>query len=239
MDQCLVVEKKKYSAGYAISNLRYHASNDPRSVIEASAVEEPGAPGVDRAMTAVLAFPNDVTGSFRVNFNMPPRWGLVPQMPEFRVSIKCEGGEVELNNFVGPSFYHSITVKRKDARGNVTTTTEKAYVGERGDASWTTYRHQLEAFVDKVRGRQPQHWFEAEDSVSNLHWIEQVYAKVCIVFVLFLFRMVVCLPLVMSDSRALGVGQHQVSWQSDKISPNIDTCGLALGVARLTSAFPG
>jgi hypothetical protein len=42
----------------------------------------------------------------------------------------------------------------------------------------TSYRHQLEAFVDKVRGREPQHWVSGEDSVANLHWIEQIYHKV-------------------------------------------------------------
>lgn len=43
---------------------------------------------------------------------------------------------------------------------------------------WIRYRHQLEAFVDKVRGREPKAWVSADDSAENMHWIEQMYAKV-------------------------------------------------------------
>jgi hypothetical protein len=41
------------------------------------------------------------------------------------------------------------------------------------------YRYQLEAFVDKLRGRDPEHWFDAQDSITNLEWIEAVYKEVC------------------------------------------------------------
>lgn len=40
------------------------------------------------------------------------------------------------------------------------------------------YRHQLEAFVDKVRGREPKVWVSAEDSIETIHWVEEIYAKV-------------------------------------------------------------
>lgn len=40
------------------------------------------------------------------------------------------------------------------------------------------YRYQLEAFVDRVRGRTPQHWYDALDSVADMVWIEKVYEKV-------------------------------------------------------------
>ena len=43
------------------------------------------------------------------------------------------------------------------------------------------YRYQLEAFVDKVKGRTPTNgWLDAEDSVANMEWIEKVYEKVCL-----------------------------------------------------------
>lgn len=41
------------------------------------------------------------------------------------------------------------------------------------------YRHQLENFVDKVKGREPMHWMDADDSVANMEWIERIYEKVC------------------------------------------------------------
>ena len=40
------------------------------------------------------------------------------------------------------------------------------------------YRYQLEAFIDKVRGRDPEHWYDAQDSITNLEWIEAVYKEV-------------------------------------------------------------
>jgi hypothetical protein len=40
------------------------------------------------------------------------------------------------------------------------------------------YRYQLEAFVDKVRGRDPEHWFDAQDSIANMEWIEAIYKEV-------------------------------------------------------------
>lgn len=41
-----------------------------------------------------------------------------------------------------------------------------------------SYRHQLELFVDKVKGREPRTWMSAEESVANIEWIEKVYEKV-------------------------------------------------------------
>ena len=40
------------------------------------------------------------------------------------------------------------------------------------------YRYMLEAFVDKIRGRDPEHWFDAQDSITNLEWVEAVYKEV-------------------------------------------------------------
>ena len=40
------------------------------------------------------------------------------------------------------------------------------------------YRYQLEAFIDKIRGRDPEHWVDAQDSITNLEWIEAVYKEV-------------------------------------------------------------
>jgi hypothetical protein len=81
-----------------------------------------------------------------------------------------------------PTLYHSIRVTRID--GNRKRTTEyKEYKFEdnnaKGDVWWSTYRYQLEAFVDRLKGRTPQTWVGAEDSVDNMKWIEEIYNKVC------------------------------------------------------------
>lgn len=46
-----------------------------------------------------------------------------------------------------------------------------------GEEWWTTYRYQLEAFVDRVKGRKPQTWVDREDSVANMEWIERIYEE--------------------------------------------------------------
>lgn len=40
-----------------------------------------------------------------------------------------------------------------------------------------SYRYQLEAFIDKVKGREPHAWVTAQDSVDNMEWVEKVYDK--------------------------------------------------------------
>jgi len=40
------------------------------------------------------------------------------------------------------------------------------------------YRYQLEAFIDKLRGRNPEHWCDAQDSITNMQWIEAIYKEV-------------------------------------------------------------
>jgi hypothetical protein len=47
------------------------------------------------------------------------------------------------------------------------------------------YRYQLEAFIDKLRGRDPEHWFDAEDSITNMEWIEAIYKEVSHIVMLF------------------------------------------------------
>ncbi|KAL8709833.1 MAG: hypothetical protein Q9220_005449 [cf. Caloplaca sp. 1 TL-2023] len=54
----------------------------------------------------------------------------------------------------------------------------KEYAGENGSDSWTSYRHQLEAFVNRVRGRPDSGvWVESEDSVNNMSMIDNAYLK--------------------------------------------------------------
>lgn len=40
------------------------------------------------------------------------------------------------------------------------------------------YRYQLDALVDKVRGREPRNWVTAEDSIKNMECLDMVYEKV-------------------------------------------------------------
>ena len=104
-------------------------------------------------------------------------------MPDIGVTVNCENGEVELYNYVAPGLYHWIRVRVQDTstKGKVKERVEKAYKfwdGGQGEEWWTTYRYQMEAFIDQVKGRTPRTWVSKQDSVGNLEWIEKIYEKV-------------------------------------------------------------
>ena len=40
------------------------------------------------------------------------------------------------------------------------------------------YRYQLEAFVDKIKGRQPKTWVTGDESIGNMQLIENIYVAV-------------------------------------------------------------
>lgn len=83
-----------------------------------------------------------------------------------------------------PQVFHSITVSKRGGETRV----EKAYrfpsdSGEgkrttRGEEWWSTFRHQLEAFVEKINERPTRSWYGKEDSVDEIEWIQKVYEKV-------------------------------------------------------------
>ena len=72
--------------------------------------------------------------------------------------------------------WHSIRVTPKQGKAR----TEKFYkfANGKGEDWWSTYRYQLEAFVDRVRGRDPQTWISGEDSIEQMAAVEKIYEKV-------------------------------------------------------------
>ena len=167
--------------------IRYLSSSNPISVLSASHdLHTPSSspsdfiPNVDRGTIATLSLPNDVVATLNCNLGLPSYLGLFPQFPRISVAVECEGGKVDVFNFVMPTLYHSIKVHVRDGATRV----EKVYsfkdvgVDAKGEDWWTTYRYQLEAFVDRIKGRTPQTWVDMQDSVANMEWIEKIYAKV-------------------------------------------------------------
>lgn len=166
---------------YPLSCVRYLTSNNPSAVISATAIRYSKDPRIDTGTTANLTFASlkpgeePVRSIIKCDFAIPPRWGLIPRWPDISVRAVCERGSIEIFNYVMPVIYHSITV-RPDGK---VPRTEKAYTfeGGKGEEWWTTYRYQLEAFVDKVKGRTPQTWMSPEDSIANMEWIEKIYEE--------------------------------------------------------------
>lgn len=46
-----------------------------------------------------------------------------------------------------------------------------------GEAHWMSFRHQLEQFVNRVKGRETQHWISGEDSIAQMKMIDMAYEK--------------------------------------------------------------
>jgi predicted dehydrogenase len=170
---------------YTLSVSRYLSGADPTKVISAKSDIHPKFPQIDLATTATLAFPSPggtsgtgpadgLTATLNVNFRHPPRLGFLPRLPDMSVRVTGTRGTAVLNNFLGPWVYHYITVESSEQEGGQL---KRRYEKRYGDLGWTTYRYMLEAFVDKIRGRDPEHWFDAQDSITNLEWVEAVYKE--------------------------------------------------------------
>ena len=76
---------------------------------------------------------------------------------------------------------HHVLRYRKDGRIKRQWTEKtyfKQYSDGSSDPSWSTYRHQLEQFVNKVRGRPGSGvWIDGEDSIRQMEMIDGAYEK--------------------------------------------------------------
>ncbi|KAJ7712726.1 NAD(P)-binding protein [Mycena metata] len=156
---------------YTISTMRYFTGAKPTEIL--SVKQDLSNPQVDRRTVAKFALPGPITSTAICDLGVPWKFGLIPSMPDFNATIKCEKGDIQFTNYLLPSVYHSITVTT-GSKSRV----EKAYTfPDLGEPWWSTYRYQLEAFVNKVKGRPTHAWVTKEDSIENMEIIESVYAK--------------------------------------------------------------
>ena len=166
--------KLTLSLGYTMNCIQYLSSSTQASVL--SAEHEPFIPrsapadyvqNVDRRTDAKLELANGVTASLACDLAPPLIWGFIPRFPQINVVVDCEIGSISMMNFVMPTLYHSITVKIRGGHTRV----EKVYMGSgKGKEWWTTYRFQLEALVDRLRGRETETWLSKEESVLVMEW---------------------------------------------------------------------
>ncbi|KAI0671749.1 NAD-P-binding protein [Trametes maxima] len=167
---------------YSVAVTRYVTGTE-HTALEVTSAESTGHPldpmRIDRGMHATYALPgsDSFTAETTTDWALPGwgPFGLLPSAVKLTAVISLEGGDVEFFNFVVPTVYHSIKVRPK--RGGARTEKVYRYADGRGEKSWTTYRYQLEAFVDKVRGRTPWAWIDAETTVTEMEILERVYAK--------------------------------------------------------------
>lgn len=156
-----------------------HAQIDEAMDVELI-LKTPGKPDVRCTTHADLAQP-------KLLGVVPKYWNLAPSC-----TVELEKARIHFENFVGPHITHSVTISAKDANGNLTGKKETFTQykggpkwGDRGEKWWTSYRYQLEAFVDIVRARQRGeeeqngrgHWHTLEDSQDLMAVIDAVYDK--------------------------------------------------------------
>ncbi|KAF9461167.1 putative NAD binding Rossmann fold oxidoreductase [Collybia nuda] len=156
----------------------------PPKVISAKARPATHDPRVDSAMEATLLFKTqtmyDVHSTIYTDMKRGWAMGIVPRFWELpSIEVETEKSTIYFYNAMMPHIYHYIGITDK-ASGR--TKYEKCYSGgpqwkERGKPHWSTYRYQLEAFIDKVRGREPVHWVTHGESVAQMETIDDVYRK--------------------------------------------------------------
>ncbi|KAL6298661.1 hypothetical protein BKA93DRAFT_810137 [Sparassis latifolia] len=159
---------------YPINLLRYLSSSEP--TVE-SATTICRSKNIDKRVKAHLTFAESIPAVVIVDSGMDG-WGplqLLPPWPKVHGRVECENGTVEIFNYPLPSLYHSITVTLTGGKAG----TERVWKPQdgRGEGWWSAYRYQLEAFIDKVRGREPQAWRTAEDSINSMRIIDAIYTK--------------------------------------------------------------
>ncbi|CAJ2508717.1 Uu.00g137430.m01.CDS01 [Anthostomella pinea] len=109
---------------------------------------------------------------------------------------KVRTRQVTLHGFMHAILWHRIDVKdtyvvRHMADGRpikkwVESSSHKAYThkdagGEFADLPsedwWISYRHQLEAFVNRIKGRKAHYWVTGEDSIKQMRMVDMAYEK--------------------------------------------------------------
>ncbi|KAI0394973.1 hypothetical protein F5Y17DRAFT_465961 [Xylariaceae sp. FL0594] len=103
--------------------------------------------------------------------------------------------QVRFSNYPQPTIFHSITVEDEfelQRSGSATKTWKRkralkgyswrevglaSFETQPGDVHWTTYRYQLEQFVNRVRGRDTPQWVESRQSVTTMGMIDMAYTK--------------------------------------------------------------
>ena len=161
----------------------------------------------DYAFAAKFRFPNgaigDMKGSLRGSWavklpraTVTHREVAVPDesLPEGQEKLRTR--ELTMWNFMVSTIYHRIdivdsyVIRSKSDGTTIKKWTEKTYrkaysFKEAGgefeelpsEIYWMSYRHQLQQFVNRVKGRETLHWVTGEDSIAQMKMMDMAYEK--------------------------------------------------------------
>ena len=175
--------------GYPISFTRFalHAGV-PDAVLYAKANPSQADKRIDSSMHATLRFVNKdklkddeaVYSTIYTDMARPWLYGIIPRFWEApAIKVETEHAELYFYNPMLPHVYHYIAITDKKTGR---TSYEHCYQGgplwkERGEKYWSTYRYQLEAFVDKIRGREPVWWITKEETIAEMKTLDMIYKE--------------------------------------------------------------
>ena len=161
----------------------------------------------DYEAKATFRFPNGGIGVGSTTLNcgtlFKPSWvtvetreTVVPDSKLPATQEKIQKRELTLNGMIHGVLWHRIdahdtfTIRNKDSKAVVKQWQEKksqkAYTFQEaggqfaklpGETHWMSYRYQLEAFVNRIKGRSTQEWVEPEDSIAQMKMIDMAYIK--------------------------------------------------------------
>ncbi|EFR03400.1 NAD binding oxidoreductase [Nannizzia gypsea CBS 118893] len=177
---------------YALSFTQYALqSKSPKEILSAAARPSMEDNRVDAAMHALLLFEdeegNPITSRIYTDLSRKKLGGILPRVWELpSIEVETDAAIVYFYNAMMPHIYHyiSITDKRTGITEYKTQSSGGPLWGERwttggkgGKSYWSTYRWQLEAFVEKVRDKEPICWVPYEDSIHHMECIDRIYRK--------------------------------------------------------------
>lgn len=177
---------------YALSFTRFAVQGSKLKEIQ-SAVARPYARDkrVDEAMHSLLLFEDSQDGHLiqsRIYTDMVRKWVIpkvVPRVWEFpSIEVETEKVVIYFYNAMMPHLYHYISITdkstgkkqyKKQYQGGACWGEAWTTGGKGGKSYWSTYRYQLEAFTEKVRGKHVPFWISGEESISQMETIDAIY----------------------------------------------------------------
>ncbi|KAK4500044.1 hypothetical protein PRZ48_008230 [Zasmidium cellare] len=151
---------------------------------------------------ARFRFPGGRIGEAKTTLRGPTIWTpstakvqLQPvTLPEDQPNqIKTRTRHLTLHGIVHAIFWHRIDIhdtyeiRSKDSgalirrweekRSEKAYTFKEAGIDSPGEDYWMSFRHQLEQFVNRVKGRETLTWVDGEDSIKQMEMIDMAYEK--------------------------------------------------------------
>ncbi|EXJ84431.1 hypothetical protein A1O3_05099 [Capronia epimyces CBS 606.96] len=190
---------------YVMCVLREITGAEPEECTRCTVRKSPVSELCDEAAEATFRFPGDVVGEavmdMRASASTLPTFKVTVVHKEIPVEDdKLPRGQqllrvrkLTLNNFLMSATWHRIDIEddfivRKSASEVVKRWTKKESkkiytfrdigIDQPGEPSWISYRHQLEQFVNHIRGREGSGlWVSNEDSLAQAKMIDMAYEK--------------------------------------------------------------